>query len=213
MTPTHPKPDRLIYIYHMGVAGEILGPGTRLVVWTSGCPFSCRGCIEPGLRDLTAGEPWDTDSLIEQIRGLIEPLQCITFSGGEPLFQADALLDIFNSLPGDTELMLFTGYTLEDSHRLFPRQLSRVDILVAGPYLDYLSGNFLWRGSANQTITSPTHKYSETQLDTWLNSPSAGMDIHSLNDRLFFYGIPPQDLLNKLNKQLNLRGIIIHSQT
>jgi len=197
----------------MGVAAEILGPGTRLVVWTSGCPFDCRGCIEPGLHDLDAGKPWDTDSFIEQIRGLVEPLQCITFSGGEPLYQADALLDVFKSLPKETELMLYTGYTLEDSHQLFPQHLSRVDILVAGPYVDSLSGSFLWRGSANQTITSPTRKYSEAQLNTWLNSPSAGMEIHSFNDRLFFYGVPPQDLLKKLNEQLGLRGIIIHSQT
>lgn len=206
MTETRQKLEESIYIYHTGVAEGILGPGKRLVVWTSGCPFNCPGCIEPALHEIEAGEAWDPREFLQLVSGYIKTLRRVTFSGGEPLYQADSLLILLEALPSGTDIMLYTGYELEDAFKLFPNVVSIVDILISGPYQEERAGGFLWRGSDNQIISSPTNKYSKNQLQAWMDSPSAGLEIHSQKDRLFIYGVPPKHVLDKLNAELAEKG-------
>lgn len=209
MSSTQQEPEQKIYIYHTGIAEDILGPGKRLVVWTSGCPFNCKGCIEPGLHDLHAGEAWIPDQYHAQIRDALLCLAKITFSGGEPLFQAKPLLRLIQSFDPKPELMLYTGYEKDEAHTLFPEVLAYVDILVAGPYLAGKAGSYLWRGSKNQTISSPSGVYSNKELEPWLQAPSAGMEIHVRDAQLFIYGVPPQDALQRVYSKLHSKGIEI----
>lgn len=201
------EPKSSIYVFHTGVAESILGPGMRLVIWTSGCPFDCNGCIEPRLHSLDAGQRWMVEDYVDRIIAHVNSLKRITLSGGEPLYQAASVLAMIGLIPVDTEIMLYTGYDLDIATKQFQYLISRVDLLVAGPYVDTMSGNYLWRGSSNQSITSPSGKYGKDQLDSWLNAQSAGLKIYNRNNELFIYGVPPKGILEKFESQLKQRGI------
>ena len=69
-----------------------LGPGTRFVVWTQGCPRSCPGCMTAASQQMNGGFFADTKQLAEEI--LQSGRHGLTISGGEPFLQAKALADL-----------------------------------------------------------------------------------------------------------------------
>ena len=91
------------------------GPGLRITVFLKGCPLRCRWCHSPEGQSpapelLTfpggqrlAGEVWSPRKLAEYLLDKKELLDGVTFSGGEPLLQADFLLEVLeltgNALP------------------------------------------------------------------------------------------------------------------
>lgn len=75
-----------------GVAKESIvdGPGLRYVIFTQGCPHNCEGCHNPGTHDFGAGEEVSVDTILNEIEK--NPLlKGVTFSGGEPFCQPEAL--------------------------------------------------------------------------------------------------------------------------
>ncbi len=91
------------------------GPGLRTTVFLKGCPLRCRWCHspegqspEPEWLNTAAGRRlcgvrWKAEDLGQYLRRLGELTVGeggITFSGGEPLMQADFLLEVFDHLDG-----------------------------------------------------------------------------------------------------------------
>ena len=69
------------------------GPGIRYVIFTQGCPHHCRGCHNPETHDPSGGQIADVNTILKQI--FSNPLLYgVTFSGGEPFVQAEALVPI-----------------------------------------------------------------------------------------------------------------------
>ena len=133
-----------------------LGPGSRYGVWVQGCPFRCPGCLAP--------ETWRTDGGFSLAVGDLAKLildsnpEGLTFSGGEPFQQAEAVSSVIRLVRerSDISVMSYTGYAIEDlSARGTPAQqdlLARLDLLIDGPYLAEEHDNLLWRASRNQRI-------------------------------------------------------------
>ena len=86
-----------------------LGPGTRFVVWTQGCPRSCPGCMTAASQQMNGGFSADTKQLAEEI--LQSGRHGLTISGGEPFLQAKALADLIQEVRKKTDLgvMIYTG--------------------------------------------------------------------------------------------------------
>ena len=85
------------YIHQLESFGCADGPGSRFIIFFSGCPLRCLFCHNPDTWDMNRGKLYDTDELIK------EALSCrsywgkkggITVSGGEPLFQLDFLIEL-----------------------------------------------------------------------------------------------------------------------
>ena len=73
-----------------GIAYESLvnGPGLRRVFFSQGCKHNCKGCFNPETHSFELGEEKDMDELIEDV--INSPfIKGVTFSGGDPLEQAD----------------------------------------------------------------------------------------------------------------------------
>ena len=198
--------NSFIYVHHVSVVEEILGPGRRLAIWTTGCPYKCDGCIEEKLRDIEYGEKISIDDFIEQIQPVVSQLKAVTFSGGEPLFQRKALLNLIQHLPESTDIMLYTGMPAEQFMAEYTEFHSYIDICVTGPFVQKLHGNLLWRGSSNQKLISPSGKYSD-MLEQWADAPSKGIQLHFDNERSFIYGIPVPGALSEIDTLLLQKGI------
>ena len=69
------------------------GPGIRYTIFVQGCPHHCPGCHNPQTHDFAGGYLADPKVLLEEIRK--NPLLSgVTFSGGEPFCQPEALADL-----------------------------------------------------------------------------------------------------------------------
>ena len=87
------------------------GPGIRFTVFTQGCPHGCPGCHNPQTHDFLGGTVTDTDELLEKIKS--NPLlDGVTFSGGEPFAQAQALAHLGRQIKElGMDVITYTGYT------------------------------------------------------------------------------------------------------
>ena len=147
------------------------GPGIRYVIFTQGCPHHCEGCHNPQTHDFSGGEDADVGKILaEMFQNPI--LSGVTFSGGEPFCQAEALVPIAEVIKEKGKhLMIYTGYLLEQlqemSNPAVKRLLELADIIVDGPFiLAEKNLTLSYRGSENQRVIDmiKTRKMGEVVL-------------------------------------------------
>ena len=131
------------------------GEGIRTVVWTQGCPHNCKGCHNPGTHDFDGGYLVDVDEVIEELKN-IDGQDGITLSGGDPVCQSDACIEICKAAHAmGLNVWCYTGFTYE-SMLLNPKHrklLEEIDVLVDGKFiLEEKSLDIYFRGSRNQRI-------------------------------------------------------------
>lgn len=81
--------------------GAVDGPGIRLVVFLQGCPLRCLFCHNPDTWDPKGGREVPIEEIVqraERMRPYLGNEGGVTFSGGEPLLQAPALLHAIQAL-------------------------------------------------------------------------------------------------------------------
>ena len=161
----------IVRIHSWIPASRANGPGTRAVVWFQGCSLGCPGCFNPETHDPSLGTEIDTAALAADLLRAMEGrdrtrAKGVSFSGGEPMQQPEALLDLIERLDAeDVGLLLFSGYTLAEIERqpFGPAILARLDVLIAGRYRArrHLGAGLL--GSTNQTVhlLSGRHTHAE----------------------------------------------------
>ena len=135
------------------------GEGLRTVIWFQGCPHNCPGCHNPESHPFKTGIQSTTDEVILELNK-IKNQDGITFSGGEPMSQPEALLEIAKyAKEKKMNVWSYTGYTYEmllkmaEDNNIYKEVLKNIDILVDGPFiLSERSLNLKFRGSRNQRI-------------------------------------------------------------
>lgn len=78
--------------------GTVDGPGVRFVVFLSGCNLRCACCHNPDTWDISGGNEFTADDIVEKAERCKEYFGNeggITLSGGEPLLQAEFAYEIF----------------------------------------------------------------------------------------------------------------------
>ena len=131
------------------------GPGIRFVLFLQGCRLRCPGCQNPQTWDFDGGTLVPSDEVLARIKE--NPLvHGVTFSGGEPFEQAEALLPLAKELKAQGyHLMAFSGFTLEQLVQKPECRalLEQLDLLVDGPFIEaQKSLDLRFRGSRNQRI-------------------------------------------------------------
>lgn len=135
------------------------GEGIRSVIWTQGCIHNCLGCHNPETHSFTEGCLVDLKILKDQISKL-EGQDGITFSGGDPMEQAEACAELAKySKELGLNVWCYTGYTWEEllkKAKHFPKIkefLKYIDVLVDGKFIiDLKSYDVKFRGSKNQRL-------------------------------------------------------------
>ncbi len=127
------------------------GPGIRTTVFMKGCPLSCTWCHNPEGQSMkpqvihslagtrTAGQKYTAEELAALLNRQADILRAneggVTFSGGEPLLQAEFVAEVIDLLP-DMHIVLDTcGYGSEqDFRRLIERcNLALFDLKLMDP--------------------------------------------------------------------------------
>lgn len=159
--------DEVVNVAATCVGTGALGPGRRSVVWVQGCPLHCRGCLAPGwIPDRPANHVPAADLAVWL---LVDPdVTGLTFSGGEPMAQAQALAAVARHARRirDVSVVCFTGYRLRHlrRHPPFPgvaALLAEVDVLIDGPYIAARDDGRGLRGSANQYVHHLTDRHRD----------------------------------------------------
>lgn len=88
------------------------GYGYRTVVFLQGCNLRCPGCHNKSTWDINKGIAMDVKELA-QILTEKAINKKITISGGEPLLQKEALLELLEELK-DFDLCLYTGHEIDE---------------------------------------------------------------------------------------------------
>ena len=89
------------------------GPGVRTVVFFQGCDLRCKGCQNPSTWEMKNGTEMTTDELVTILKKEVVNKK-VTFSGGEPLMQVDALIDIVKKLEG-FDIAVYTGHEFKEA--------------------------------------------------------------------------------------------------
>lgn len=131
------------------------GPGFRTSIYCAGCGHHCPGCHNPQSWDFSAGYDMEIDQLMQDIKN--DPFADVTFSGGDPFFQAEEFAALAVRIKAETTktIWCYTGYLYErlleipSSRRL----LEQLDVLVDGPFImSQRDEDLLFRGSTNQRL-------------------------------------------------------------
>ena len=147
---------RVLYVYDETIAD---GDGLRLSIYFAGCSHGCKGCHNPESHDPTGGVP--LDSALEEtiVRKIVSNplLDGVTLSGGDPLYNPQALLKFLKFLKERTgaNVWCYTGYLYEKLLRdpLRAPCLKYIDTLVDGRFVLALRDPSLsFIGSSNQRI-------------------------------------------------------------
>ncbi len=144
------------------------GPGIRFVLFVQGCPHHCPGCHNPDTHDFAGGYDLDFEDILVQIKR--EPVFGVTFSGGEPFAQAEALLPLAEEIKKlGIHLMIYTGYTFEQltqsSNEHIHKLLRLADVLVDGRFmLEQKSLTLRFRGSANQRVIDLPETFKQEKI-------------------------------------------------
>ncbi|MBE6547690.1 MAG: pyruvate formate lyase-activating protein [Ruminococcaceae bacterium] len=91
-------------IHSIQSLGTLDGPGVRFVVFTQGCNLRCGCCHNPDTWECGAGKEYTPEQILSRVVRFKEYFGQdggITFSGGEPLLQADFVRDVFELCHGE----------------------------------------------------------------------------------------------------------------
>jgi anaerobic ribonucleoside-triphosphate reductase activating protein len=170
-------------------ASRANGPGLRAVVFFQGCTLHCRACWNVkshpfGGRDMTV------DAVAYEVRQAHteHSLEGVSFSGGEPMQQADSLLRLIQCLrqqAPELSFGMFSGYseaeldkgqywiwgdgTSEQQRKpLWQEIRASLDFAILGRFNQAQPGNMPLRTSRNQVLRLFTDSYTTADFSEQL---------------------------------------------
>jgi pyruvate formate lyase activating enzyme len=150
------------------------GPGIRTTVFLKGCPMACMWCHNPEGQsrqpqvikspagERMAGKEYTPQALAALLNQQVDILRLneggITFSGGEPLMQADFVVEVIDLLE-DVHILLDTcGYSAE---RDFRRLVNMCDLVFFDLKLIDRQAHWHFTGCDNGLILNNLHALSD----------------------------------------------------
>lgn len=148
------------------------GPGNRYCIWVQGCSRHCRGCQAVHTWSHSGGKLLEVSEIISDILAQ-KNIEGVTFLGGEPFEQAEALGEIAQAVQQKgLSVLSFTGGLLEDlrANPANKKLLDNIDLLIDGEFReDLVDYSRPWCGSSNQRYHFLTDKYDEEIFTKYKN--------------------------------------------
>ncbi|MCP4696772.1 MAG: radical SAM protein [Gammaproteobacteria bacterium] len=181
------------------------GPGERFVLWVQGCPWHCRGCINPEfLPARPAKHHLRAAELAAKILA-IQGIEGVTYSGGEPFLQAAALAELSEPLhTAGLGVVCFSGYTVEalreKNDAATNRLLQQTDLLIDGMFEQDQAAPLRWRGSRNQRLHFLTARYARYAHEA--DRPVHEVELSLSRDTMTASGFWPEGFVERLKSIL-----------
>ena len=173
-------------LYSKVESSQVNGPGSRAVIWFSGCTLNCKGCWNPETHKFDTTK----DTSIEEVVNWLKPLtgiEGVTFSGGEPMQQASSLYLLVHAIREarpDLTMGMFTGYSYKElkegrfrwrrndnaawqngTPKLWQEIEKYLDFAVTGRFNELVkTKDDAMRGSLNQEIKYFTDRYKPSDM-------------------------------------------------
>lgn len=156
----------MLRVINIAEGTSVDGPGLRTSIYFAGCSHHCEGCHNPQSWSPEAGRDMSEDDLLNIIAYNDFP---VTFSGGDPFFQAEAVAHLARRIKEEQHrnIWCFTGYRWEQVVRepRFRPLLEQIDVLVDSPFiLAQRNIQLRFRGSENQRIIDVQTSLSEGKM-------------------------------------------------
>lgn len=152
--------------------GTVDGPGIRFVVFMQGCPLKCKYCHNRDTWDYNLGTEYAIDDIIKKILKAKTYIDAsnggVTISGGEPLLQADFIIELFK------ELKKFNIHTAIDTagsikiNKKIETLLSYTDLVLLDiKHINNEKCIFL-TGHSNENTLDFARYLSDKNIPTWI---------------------------------------------
>ena len=156
-------------VLHIVEGTSVDGPGLRTSIYLAGCRHHCPGCHNPESWNMGGGEERTLDELMEVIAYNEAP---VTFSGGDPLAQAEPLAHLIKRIKDELgyNVWCYTGYTWQQvtQQPKLMEAVKQVDVLVDSPFLMAERDTKLrFRGSSNQRLIDVKATLAQGALQEW----------------------------------------------
>lgn len=147
---------------------DVEGIGTRFAIWVQGCSIHCIDCANSHMWDKEGGTLYNTNDFINLIKQYKDRVEGVTFLGGEPLEQIEAVTEISKAVQNfGLSVIVFTGYEYKvlEQRADFQELIKYVDILIDGRYeQDKTDYSRPWVGSSNQNYYFLTDRYNKSAI-------------------------------------------------
>lgn len=200
-----------MYIDQMLYPVQALGPGKRIAIWTVGCTRGCPGCSNPELWSREGRHSVPVSEILRAITAICDqyPVDGFTISGGEPMDQAEELLELVRGLSvlsGD--ILVFSGYSYEE---LLEREaaaavLDWIAVLVDGEYRAEQNQQLILRGSANQRVLL-FEMDLESRYEEYLSQRNSKIQNLHFGDESISIGIHAQNFRREIDERLGTFGV------
>ena len=167
------KIEMNIQIMQIVVDTTVDGPGWRTSIYCAGCRHACPGCHNAETWPFDAGTTMSVDEVMEQLRATDGN---ITFSGGDPMYQAEAFTELARRIRDELHrtIWCYTGFTFEQvlADPVMNRMLPYLEVLVDGPFVAaQRSLDLLFRGSSNQRLIDVQRSLRENKVVEYEYNP------------------------------------------
>lgn len=206
-----------IYINKAHFPVTVLGPGRRIGIWVQGCSIGCKGCVSRDTWPQDEGKAMGVADLLAWCQEIsASGLDGVTISGGEPFDQPAALEALLRGLEGwrqrrklTFDILCYSGYPLTTLRARHAALLSRLDAVIAEPYVDALPSDHPWCGSSNQKLVALSARGKRRYAGRPGSVTSAGKRIQALVDgqRVWYVGIPSRGDMERLEELCRARGV------
>jgi anaerobic ribonucleoside-triphosphate reductase activating protein len=174
-------------------ASRANGPGLRAVVFFQGCSLGCPKCWNPETHHFHGAEVTIDVVAQEVLRSRQEhALEGVTFSGGEPMQQADSLLPLMHNLRRqmpELSFGMFSGYAEHElaqgrywtwgdgssdqcRKRLWQGICACLDFAILGRFNPAQPSSLPLRTSRNQILRLFSHRYTPADFSEQLTEVS-----------------------------------------
>lgn len=149
------------------------GPGWRTSVYCAGCRHACVGCHNQETWSFEAGESVSIDEIFEQLK---ETEGNISFSGGDPMYQAEAFTELARRIREELNrtIWCYTGFLFEEVVKdpIMSKMLPYLEVIVDGPFIMAERNiNLLFRGSNNQRLVDVQKSLAEGKVVEFVYQP------------------------------------------
>jgi pyruvate formate lyase activating enzyme len=158
------------------------GPGLRTTVFLKGCPLGCAWCHNPEGRsrepqvlhgptnDRVVGRRYHADELAALLNRQAPLLVDggVTFSGGEPLMQAEFLVAVLERLQGLNIAMETCGFAPADK---FVQAVRRCDLVLFDLKLVDPEAHKHWAGADNRVILENLRRLADLGIPYVIRTP------------------------------------------